>query len=129
MPITYSVKPSEAVVRSVFSGHIRRQEIDDYFDGIAANPAYQPSFDRLIDWRELDDVSRADVTRLAQLIKASARSSDSAVGRRALVVRHDWQYGVGRMLQIMLGVTASPVSLELFHEPSDAEAWLDRKRP
>ena len=123
MPISFRIDAPRRVVRTIYSGTPSAVDMRHYFASVEADPEYDPSFVRLVDWRDLSGAPvTSDVESLAGLITASARGE--CPGRQALVVRPGVQYGVGRMLQSMLRFRKCRLEVELFGERSTAEAWL-----
>jgi len=125
MPITYHIDPSSQLVRATFTDDVTHEEMVAYFRAVAAEPSYNRGFDRLIDWRAVRDIACKDVHMLAHLILESTGDIIRPSGdRRALVVRRGAQFGLARMLQIILDVAECRAELCLFHDIEHAEAWL-----
>jgi hypothetical protein len=129
MPISHTIDPRNQMVWVAFFGTVTAGEMLRYFAEVETNSLYDPSFARVIDWRDLSSPpASADVAQLVQMILASA-TRGSAPGRRALIVRQGLQYGVGRMLQTSLEVNECRAEFELFSGVSEAEAWARGARP
>jgi hypothetical protein len=123
MPISYRIDVPRRIVRTTYSGTPSTPDFRQYFIRVEADPNYDASFARLIDWRDLSAAPMtADVELLAYLTASSAGGAKA--GRRAMLVRPGVQYGVGRMLQALIRMRGCEVAFELFNERSAAEAWL-----
>lgn len=123
MPISYRIDVQRRIVRITYSGTPCTADFGLHFARVEADSNYDPSFARLIDWRDLSGAPMtADVELLAYLTASSA--GGATAGRRAMLVRPGVQYGVGRMLLTLIRIRGCEVAFELFNERSAAETWL-----
>lgn len=123
MPVSYTIDPSRRVIWVAFFGDVTARDFHRYFALLETDPQYDPSFARVIDWRDIRVLpSASDIEDLTHLILVSA-ARGARPGRRALLVHPGAQFGVGRMLQINLDLRGCRAELDLFTDTRDAEAW------
>ena len=116
MPADYSIDPVRRIVTLRLFGLVRGQEGLDARERIVADPAYDPTFDELIDATGASgfDVSGAMVRGAADSPLLSNRV------RRAMVAPSDEAYGIFRMFQSAM----DQPELRVFRSRDEAERWL-----
>jgi hypothetical protein len=92
--------------------------VDDYYKG---------TITKLILWNffesDVNQISVEDVRMLARLTKKYCKSRPG--GKTALVFGRSVDYGVGRMFQILSGMSDDNVEFMPFSDMSSALEWLD----
>lgn len=99
MPMRYEIDPGVRLVRSIAWGVLTGEEIRDHQQALAADPAFNPTYQQLGDFRfvteaRVDTASIREVARVRLFVPGS---------RRALVARSDLVYGLARMYQELGG--------------------------
>jgi hypothetical protein len=121
--ITFAIDAELGIRIATFTGTIGDAELLGAYRELAADPAFDPRVDDLVDLRA---VSRMDVTRsgLDELILLFQRMFTHPGRRRAAIVAtSDIAFGMGRMYQLMRGVDP-PEEIAVFHSYTEALAWL-----
>ena len=120
MPADYSIDPVRKIVTMRLFGLVRGHEGFDARERIVADPAYDSSYDELIDATGASgfDVSGATVRGAAD---SPLLSNDV---RRAMVAVTDEAYGIFRMFQSAM----DRPRLQVFRSRREAEEWLAAER-
>ena len=118
MPITYVIDPLRRLVRSRAWGTFTDADFRAYKVRLAADPAFDPSYQQLGDLREVTrvELSSVVVADVAMHLCFSPRA------RRALVAREPCAYGVARMYELY--AEAAGQQVRVFTDVDTAEAWL-----
>jgi hypothetical protein len=109
-------------LRCVFSkavGEFSRADAFDHMTRMIAHPDFDPSFNQLGDFREVQrmDLSGEDIRNFA------TRSIYAASSKRAFVVSTDVQFGLGRMFETYRGLDGEN-GVRIFRSMSDAIQWV-----
>ena len=128
MAISYTVDARHRIVWATFFESVTTDEMRQYFAAVERDGGHDPSFAHVVDWRDLASLpSEFEVHELAQLILMSV-ARRGGLNRRALLVRPGVQYGVARMLQILLDETDGLAELQLFADLESAREWVRSPR-
>ncbi len=120
MPIISQIDSSLGVVFSTFQGVVTKEDLWAQVHSFIEDPAFQPSFDHLIDTRGTTriDVSSEDFGALAK------HSAFNEMSRRAVVAEKDIMFGVARMYQQLREVRDKPDQVRVFRTMEEARHWL-----
>ena len=120
MPISSQIDSSLGVVFSKFQGVVTPNDILAQVEMFENDPAFQPSFNHLIDTR---GTTRFDVS-FADMRGVSSHSAFNEKSRRAVVVENTEMHGVGRVYQILREEQRQPDQVQVFHDMAEARRWL-----
>jgi hypothetical protein len=116
--IDYLIEPHRSLVRARMRGVITMEDLFAYYQRLAADPHFDPSFRQLTDAREL-----TNVTAGTGCIRSGAHHQLFARGvRRAIVVSTDLQFGIARMFASFAADVEQDV--RVFRGMDAAAAWL-----
>ena len=121
MPITTRRRDSEELTEHVVTGLVTDGDM------IACERAfYEGDPTRLQLW-DMTDADLTEITNegLQEFVGQAARLGQAREnGRTAVIVQTDLQYGLGRMAEAFGEIESLPFALSLFHDRSEAIAWL-----
>lgn len=118
MPATYTIDPTRRLVIVRAYGDLTGEELVAYYARLKRDPAFDPSFRQLSDFREVTHISAPAAT-----VAVVAAGKTFAPGtRRAIVAPSNAAYGVARMFGIYAEAAGQVV--EAFRDLPAAEAWL-----
>ncbi len=120
MPINSQIDSSLGVVFSTFQGVVTKEDISAQVHSFNVDPAFQPSFDHLIDTR---GTARFDLSS-KDMHTVSLHSAFNEKSRRAVVAESDIMFGIGRMYQILREAHEKPDQVRVFHSMEEARRWL-----
>jgi hypothetical protein len=113
----YTIDKSQRLVVTIWEGVVGLADIEDHQNRLLDDPAFDPSFDHLIDTRAITDIDLSSgEVRIAAYRKIFS-------GRRAIVASQAHIYGVGRMMQVYHEKLAE---LHVFYSMEEALDWLGR---
>ncbi len=120
MPIISQIDGSLGVVFSTSHGVVTKEDILAQVERFNTDPAFQPSFDHLVDLR---GTTRLDVsTEGVHLV--SMHSAFNEKSRRAIVAEKDEMFGVARMYQSLRELFKKPDQVRVFYTMEEARHWL-----
>ncbi len=120
MPIISLIDTSRGVVFSTFQGVVTSEDIFAQVEEFNANPAFQPSFNHLIDTR---GTTRFDVSFVG-MRAVSSHSVFNEKSRRAVVTGSTEMRGAARVYQILREEQGKPDQIKVFHDMAEARRWL-----
>ncbi len=120
MPINSQIDSSLGVVFSTFQGVVTKEDISGQVEGFKTDPAFQPSFNHLIDTR---GTTRFDLSSKG-MRAVSMHSIFNEKSRRAIVAEKDEMFGVARMYQLLREVHEKPDPIRVFRTMAAARRWL-----
>ena len=120
MPIISQIDSSLGVVFSTFQGVVTQQDILAQIERFNTDPAFQPSFNHLVDTR---GTTRFDVS-IAEMRVISLHSAFNEKSRRAIVAEEAELYGAGRVYQILREEQKKPDEVRVFRNMAEARCWL-----
>jgi hypothetical protein len=124
MSVTYKIFTSARLVVTTGLGVVTLAESRAHQDKLLADPDFDPEFDQLIDFTA---VSRfAPTADEAALI--AERKLFSPRSRRAFVATDPAIYGMGRMIEVRHGMSATPSRVLSFYDLPSALKWLGREK-
>ncbi len=120
MPITSQIDSSLGVIFSEFQGVVTAEDILAQVERFNTDPAFQPSFDHLVDTRGTTqfDVSGEGI-RLV-----STHSVFNEKSHRAIVVGKNETFGMARMYQLFREWYDKPDQVRVFRDMEEARRWL-----
>lgn len=119
MPITSQIDSSLGVVFSTFQGVVIKEDIEAQVERFKKDPAFQPSFNHLVDTR---GTTQFDV--LAEDLRAvSSQSAFNKKSRRAVVAETEELFGLARMYTVFREA-AAPDQMMVFRDMAEARRWL-----
>jgi len=120
MPIISQIDSSLGVVFSTFQGVVTPKDIVGQVEGFKSDPAFQPSFNHLIDTR---GTTRFDIS-FADMNAVSLHSTFNEKSRRAVVAEKDETFGIARMYQLLREASEKPDQVQVFRDMAEARRWL-----
>ncbi len=120
MPIKSQIDGSLGVVFSTFQGVVTKEDISGQVERFRTDPAFQPSFNHLIDTR---GTTRFDVSTEG-LRTVSMHSAFDEKSRRAVVADKDEMFGMARMYEVFREMHNKPDQLRVFRDMAEARRWL-----
>jgi hypothetical protein len=120
MPIISQIDSSLGVVFSTFQGVVTSEDILVQVESFKNDPAFQPSFNHLIDTR---GTTRFDVS-FADMRGFSSYSAFNEKSRRAVVVGKSEMVGAARAYQLLREEQKQPDKMEVFRNMVEARRWL-----
>ncbi len=118
MPIISQIDSSLGVVFSTFQGVVTKEDILAQVEMFRTDPAFQPSFNHLIDTR---GTTRFDVSTDG-LRAVSMHSAFNEKSRRAVVAEKDEMFGMARMYEVFR--EDAPDQMTVFRDMAEARRWL-----
>ena len=125
MPITSQIDSSFGVVFSKFRGVVTPEDILAQVERFNTDPAFQPSFNHLIDTR---GATRFDVSGEGIRLVAT-HTAFNEKSRRAIVAVKDDIFGMARMYQLYREWSEKPDQVRIFRDMEEARRWLGFETP
>ena len=122
MPLYYKIDKEHRLVVTVGEGGVTFREIQDHQDQLLADPAFDPSFNQLIDVTAATDL---DLT-VAEMKEVSRRRIVSCGSRRAFVASNIHILAIGRLMQTY-HEAHHEVEVHIFLDCDEALKWLGIK--
>ena len=120
MPINSQIDSSLGVIFSTFRGVVTKEDISGQVEGFKTDPAFQPSFNHLIDTR---GTTRFDLSSQGMRL-VSMHSIFNEKSRRAIVAEKKEIFGIARMYQLLREVNNKPDRVQVFRTMAEARRWL-----
>jgi ATP phosphoribosyltransferase regulatory subunit HisZ len=119
MPAFYKIDMERRLVMSTATGVLTLADALAHQEELSKDPEFDPSFSQLMDATQITEVALEgeDVRKLAQ------RTIFSPESRRAILVKSDLAYGLGRMFEI-LRETRGEHGIRIFRNPDEALDWV-----
>ena len=118
MPVISQVDSSLGVVFSTMQGVVTAEDIWSQVERLNTDPAFQPSFDHLVDMR---GTTRFDVSEKGMHF-VSSHSVFNEKSRRAIVAEKDLDFGMARMYEMLR--ETKPDQIKVFRDMAEARRWL-----
>ena len=120
MPIISQIDSSLGVVFSTFQGVVTKEDILAQVEMFRTDPAFQPSFNHLVDTRGTTryDLSAKDIRAVY------SHSAFDEKSRRAMVADEDYIFGMHRMYQTLREAHENPGQVQVFRDMIEARRWL-----
>ena len=120
MPIISQIDGSLGVVFSTPHGVVTKEDILAHVERFNTDPAFQPSFDHLIDMR---GITQFDVSTEGMHL-VSMHSTFNEKSRRAIVAEKDEMFGMAGMYQSLRELFNKPDQVRVFYTMEEARHWL-----
>jgi hypothetical protein len=108
------------VIFSEFQGVVTPEDIVAQLERFKTDPAFQPSFNHLIDTR---NATRFDPSGEG-MRKVSMHTVFNEKSRRAIVADKDDMFGIARMYQLLREAHKAPDQIKVFRDMAEARRWL-----
>lgn len=125
MPISYSIDPLKARIRTRCVEFTTLEEAIEHFAELSADPRCPPRLDVLLDLREITSLPALE--KLRELARRAASVPGISFRNLAIIAVRDDVVGMMRMLQIY-GQRAFEATA-IFESGEEGEAWLDAHLP
>jgi len=122
MPVHYNIHKEHRLVVTVGKGCVTFREIQDHQDQLLPDPAFDPSFNQLIDVTAATDL---DLT-VAEMKEITRRRIVSSGSRRAFVASSIHILAIGRLMQTYYEAHHE-VEVHIFLDRGEALTWLGIK--
>ncbi len=118
MVLSYRIDKSLGLVFATAQSALTRQDILTYFQKLREDPDFNPSYNSLIDLRDLIEhpMSAGDIKMISGYRVFNQES------RRAVVAEKDVSFGMARMYEMRRG--AGVDQIKVFRDMSEARRWL-----
>ena len=122
MPLHYKIHKGHRLVVTVGEGIVTFRQIQDHQDQLLADPAFDPSFNQLIDVIAATDLNLT----VAEMKEITRRRIISAGSRRAFVATSIHILAIGHLMQTY-HEAHHEVEVQIFHDRDEALKWLGIK--
>lgn len=120
MPFTYSIQPERNLVRQTLWGTVTVADLRDMTLAVQRDPQFRRRFDVLADLRDATvHISHDDMIEFARFL-----AGRSEIGRQAIVVRGQLEFGIARMFEQLTEMDVSRLDLKVFFDIESADQWL-----
>jgi hypothetical protein len=120
VPFSYTIDQSRRLLLTCASGVLSDADILAGAATLLADPAFDPTFNEIMDLREVSEVAMTHAT----MAGVAGRSILKPGVRRAFVTSNEMQYGMARMFTTL---AASRGHLwHIFRSPEEAAVWLNK---
>jgi hypothetical protein len=125
MPIKTQIDHETGFRTHAVTGRLTLDEVLSTLENAYANPDFRADAPAVWDLTgAIGDFPTEDVRHLADFV--SKRVGDEITGKVALVVSRDFEFGMARMYESILGSQSSkPVMV--FRDMEEAKAWLNKQ--
>ena len=117
-----TIDKEQKLARVYASGKVNVRELRDIFSELIKHRDWQPGFDMLCDYREIEDfdVSTRDIDEISEW----QTSIDKMIGngKCAVVASRDSVFGMSRMWEMISAERSQHICI--FRELDTAESWL-----
>jgi hypothetical protein len=118
VPVSYTIDPSRRLLLTRAYGILSDADILAGAAEVLADPAFDPTFNEIMDLRELADVAMTTAT----MSGIAGRSIFKPGVRRAFVTHNEMQFGIARMFSTMSATRGH--EWRIFRSPEEAVIWL-----
>jgi hypothetical protein len=121
IPAFYKIDKERGIVMSSGSGVLTRQDLLGHQERLLNDPDFDPDFAQLLDFTH---VTKVDIA--PEDVRLAARKSVFSLTRRALLVKHDLQFGLARMFEIHREFEGEK-GIQVFRNIDEALHWIFAK--
>ena len=125
MPYKYVIHRDQNLIRQTLWGTVTAQELRDLAAAMWSDPDYRPRMDILADLLE----ARVVIPYDEMLGYTQYLSGNSNIGRQAIVVSGQLEFGLARMYEQLTEQTVGRESFRVFFSLEQAERWLSESPP
>jgi hypothetical protein len=115
---SYTIDPSRRLILTRGFGVVSDADILAGAAQILADPAFDPTFDEIMDIRDVAEVAMTP----AIMAGIAGRSILKPGARRAFVTQNEMQFGMARMFSTLSGTRGH--QWRIFRSPEEAIEWL-----
>ncbi len=123
MPFKYSIHLDQNLIRQTLWGDITVNELRELVAAMLIDPLYRRKMNVLADLRE----ARVHIPYDQMVEYTQYINSLSDIGRQAIVVGRQLEFGMVRMYEQLTASGAKRQDLRVFFSLEDAEQWLEQK--
>ena len=120
MPHTYSIDLEHGIIRQHLWGVITVRDLRELASAMWADPHYRKKLHILADLRE----AQVNIRYEEMLEYTHFLSGNSDIGRQAIVVGRQLEFGMARMYQQLTEHNVSRADLKVFFDMQAAEEWI-----
>lgn len=120
MPHTYSIDLENSIIRQHLWGVITVRDLRELASAMWADPQYRKKLHILADLRE----AQVSIRYEEMLEYTHFLSGNSDIGRQAIVVSRQLEFGMARMYQQLTEHNVSRADLKVFFDMQAAEEWI-----
>jgi hypothetical protein len=118
VPATYRLEPDKRVVVTRFSGDVSDEDLLQHSASLAADSAFESSFNQIVDTRGVSNVG-VTAEGIRELAGVTPFSPES---RRAIIADSDVVFGLSRIFELSTGADSD--HFRVCRTPEDALDWL-----
>lgn len=120
MPFSYTIHPDRNLIRQSLWGRVTAEELRALASAMWSDPLYRKKLDILADLRRAEvDIPYDQMMEYTRFL-----SGNSDIGRQAIVVGRQLEFGMARMYEQLTEANVQRESLKVFFNIEDAERWL-----
>lgn len=120
MPYKYVIHPDQNLILQTLWGTVTAQELRDLATAMWSDPDYRPRMNILADLLQAKVVIPYD----EMLGYTQYLSGNSNIGRQAIVVSGQLEFGLARMYEQLTDQNVGRESFRVFFSMEEAERWL-----
>ncbi len=120
MPFKYSIHPDQNLIRQTLWGDITVNELRELVAAMLIDPQYRKKMNVLADLRE----ARVRIPYDQMVEYSQYINSLSDIGRQAIVVGRQLEFGMVRMYEQLTESSAKRQDLRVFFSLEEAEQWV-----
>ena len=125
MPFKYAIDLQRNLIRQELWGVIKVGDLRELASMMWRDPQYRKGLHILADLRETQiDMHYEEMVEYTHFL-----SGNSEIGRQAIVVRRQLEYGMARMYQQLTENNVVRSDLKVFFDMQAAEDWILREEP
>ena len=121
MSVHYSIQPAENRIHTTCAGFVTVEEVREHFAALAADPAFRPALDVLLDLTPCTSLPTPDDLR-GVVATIQALGPQRPFGACAIVADRDALFGMSRIFEVY--AQHAFTALRVFRSTTDAVNWL-----
>ena len=125
MPFKYSIHPETNLIRQILWGTVTAADLRALAEAQWSDPLYRPKLHVLADIRD----AKIDIPYEQMLGYTQFLSGQSNIGRQAIVVSRQLEFGLARMYEQLTESNVLRTDLRVFFSLEEAEQWLGTGDP
>jgi len=121
VPVSYKIEPDRKLIRTVCTGDVTPEEVNDHFRDLACDPERPEELNVLLDLTEVTSIPEPGQVRGVGITLKKYRSI-LKFNACAIVAHSDVLFGMMRMFEVF--ARDSFVISHVFRSTAEAEVWL-----
>lgn len=121
MPVSYKIEPEKKLIRTVCTGDVNPEEVNNHFRDLARDPDRPDQLNVLLDLTKMSSVPESGQVRAVGFTLKRYRPT-LLFNACAIVAASDVLFGMMRMFEVF--ARDSFVITQVFRSTADAEVWL-----